>query len=70
MEKIWKLSKPTSFKEVGKNIFIVTFAIEVDKQRVMYGKPWIFDNNHLALQNLDRYSQIERTQFNIETFWV
>lgn len=26
MEKIWQLSKPTSFKESGKNILIVTLA--------------------------------------------
>lgn len=39
MKKIWRLSELASFKEVGKKNFIVTFAIEEDKQRVMDGKP-------------------------------
>lgn len=56
MGKIWRLSKPTSFKEVGKNIFIISFVKEKYKQRVMDGKPWFFDYNLFALQNLDDYN--------------
>lgn len=70
MGKIWRLNKPVSFTEVGKNIFIVTFATHVDKQWVMDGKPWLFDNNLFALQALDGYNQIAKNQFITETFWI
>lgn len=40
---IWKLNKPTIFKELGKNIFAITFTTEVDKRRVEDGKPWLFE---------------------------
>lgn len=31
MGKIWRISKPAIFSEVGSNIFIVTFATKIDK---------------------------------------
>lgn len=37
--KIWRISKLTSFIEVKKNLFIVTFATEADKQKVMDVRP-------------------------------
>lgn len=53
MEKIWRLHKAASFKEVGKNLFIITFPTVVEKQRVMARQPWLFDNNLFVLQTLD-----------------
>lgn len=37
--KIWRISKLEVFTEVGKNCFIITFAIETDNQRVANRKP-------------------------------
>lgn len=70
MGKIWSLSKSTSFKEVEKNLFIITFSIEAEKQRVLLGKPWLFDNSLFALQPFDGEKQITKTKFNTEQFWV
>lgn len=53
MWKSWRVSKPAIFKEVGKNIFAITFAAKADKLRVVEGKPWLFDNNFFALKDLD-----------------
>lgn len=53
MGKIWKLGKAATFKEVEKNLFIVTFSTEAEKERVSSGKPWLFDNNLFTLQPLD-----------------
>lgn len=39
MRKIWRLSKVASFKEVKRNLFIITFSTEAEKQKVVYGKP-------------------------------
>lgn len=47
MGKIWKLTRSASFKEVEKNLFIITFATEAEKQMVFSGKPWLFDNSFL-----------------------
>lgn len=34
MAKVWRLSKPATFTEMGRNIFIITFANHADKNRV------------------------------------
>lgn len=68
MGKIWCLSKPAAFTKVGKNMFIVTFATETDKQRVVNDKPWLFDGHLFALQNLDGAHQLAETMINIESF--
>lgn len=41
--KIWKISKLGLFKIVGHNTYMIMFANEADKLRVMDGRPWLFD---------------------------
>lgn len=45
--------------------------MDADKQRVLGGKPQLFDNNLFALQALDVFSQIAKIQFDTaEDFWI
>lgn len=60
MGKIWRISKQAAFTEVEKNMFMVTFATETDKYKVMSGKPWLFDSNLFALKDLDGQCQITK----------
>lgn len=53
MGRIWRLHKVASFKEANKNLFIVTFSTETEKQRVMAGRLWLFDNNLFILWSLN-----------------
>lgn len=69
-KKIWRLSKPPVFIEVGMNRFIVTFATETYKQRVISGWPELFDNHLFALQNMDGTRQLSEIAITIECFWV
>lgn len=39
MGKIWRLHKVATFKEARKNMFIITFSTEAEKQQVMVGRP-------------------------------
>lgn len=68
MGKIWRISKPAVFHEVGKNLFTVTFEKESDKLRVMDERPWLFDNHIFILKQLDGLLQPEAHVFDIETF--
>lgn len=70
MRKIWRISKPTTFIKVGKNMFIVTFTTETDKQKVINGKFWLFDSRLFAIQNMDEACQLAKTMINIEYFWI
>lgn len=63
MGKIWRISKSTTFIEVGTNMFIIMFATETDKFRVTRGKLWLFDGNLFSLKDLDGQKQITKTKF-------
>lgn len=43
MVKVWKTSKPFVFIDICSNIFIVKFDNPTDKNRVLQGRPWLFD---------------------------
>lgn len=70
MNKIWRISRSSSFKEVGDNLFIITFATELDKQRVLDGQSWLFDNQLFVLKHLEVNSSPISTSFDLEVFWV
>lgn len=70
MGKIWRISKPTTFTEIGTNMFIITFATKTDKYKVTRGKPWLFDGNLFALKDLDGQNQITKIKFETESLWV
>lgn len=66
MGKIWKISKLAFFRDVGKNLYTITFDIEVDKQHVMDGRPWLFNNKLLVLKQLDGFSQSKPPSLDTE----
>lgn len=49
MGNIWRLNKSASFTEAERNVFIVTFVTDADKQRALDGIPLLFENNHFLL---------------------
>lgn len=53
MYKIWRLSSKVVFKEVGPNVFTISFATAADKSRVEKGRPWLFDKNIFFLLEFD-----------------
>lgn len=68
--KIWRISKPAIIHEVGKYCFTITFDYELDKLRVLDGRPWLFDNYLFILRPLDGLLQPEAHIFNYESFWI
>lgn len=68
MEKTWKVGKPFFFREIYPNMLVITFANQADKQRVLEGKPWLFDNNLFVLQPFDGFTQPHPMSYDFETF--
>lgn len=67
---VWKISKIAVFKEMNPNLFIITFNTEVDKIRVLEGRPWLFDNYLLAMRPIDCVLQPNKMAFGSEAFWI
>ncbi|XP_042974687.1 uncharacterized protein LOC122306320 [Carya illinoinensis] len=70
MGKIWKISKRAKFQEVAKNTFVLTFTTHADKDRILEGRPWLFDNGLFALRPDDSTIQPSQIMFESEAFWV
>ncbi|XP_040994394.1 uncharacterized protein LOC121240945 [Juglans microcarpa x Juglans regia] len=70
MEKIWRVGKLLEFHEFRANSFIITFANPGDKNRVLGGKPWQFDNCLFVLKPFDGFTQPHKMRFDNEEFWV
>ncbi|XP_042973518.1 uncharacterized protein LOC122304969 [Carya illinoinensis] len=70
MGKIWRISQRAEFQEVAKNTFVLTFATHADKDRILEGRPWLFDNGLFALRQYDSTVQPSQITFESEVFWV
>ncbi|XP_035541505.1 uncharacterized protein LOC118344579 [Juglans regia] len=70
MEKIWRVGKPLVFHEFRANCFIITFVNPGDTNRVLRGKPWLFDNHSFILRMFDGITQPNKINFEEEEFWV
>ncbi|XP_042954547.1 uncharacterized protein At4g02000-like [Carya illinoinensis] len=70
MARVWRLSKPAIFKDLGSNSFVISFATHVDKERVMDGRLWLFDNQLFTLKLFDGMSKPQEVNFESEVFWI
>ena len=53
MAKIWRISRRARFHVVGPNTFVVEFDSVIDRQRIMEGRPWLFDDHLFVLRDYD-----------------
>ncbi|XP_041011352.1 uncharacterized protein At4g02000-like [Juglans microcarpa x Juglans regia] len=70
MAKIWRINKAAKFMKVSMNIFVLVFENQEDKLRVWAGRPWLFDNNMLALREFEAHIPLHRISFDHESFWI
>ena len=70
MGKIWRISKRAVFQEVGKNVFVITFANHADRQRILAGKPWLFANVLFFIMPYDGNLQPGKMHADKEAFWL
>ena len=70
MAKMWRISKRAKFQEVGMNTFVMIFANQADKQRILDGRPWLFEIQLFVILQFDGYTPSQRMNFKRERFWV
>jgi hypothetical protein len=68
--RAWQPQKRVSFKNVGNNMFLIDFEEEVDKIRVMEGRPWTFDGDLVSLADFDGMTPPTALEFEKAAFWV
>jgi hypothetical protein len=68
--RAWKPTERVSFKTVGENTFLIEFANEWDKARIMEGRPWTFDGDLVSLVEFDGLTPLAELEFEKAAFWV
>lgn len=53
LTRLWKPSSSITFKEVHDRLWIFKFSDLEDKDRVLLGRPWLFDRSLLVLYEFD-----------------
>lgn len=66
----WKPSGTPSFKVLGDNLFLVDFVTGRDKQRVLEGRPWVFEGSLFAIEDFDGLTPPSKYLFDKAAFWV
>jgi hypothetical protein len=49
MTNLWRVKDGIQFKEIQENLWVIEFTEMKDKQRVLDGRPWLFDRHLVAL---------------------
>jgi hypothetical protein len=68
--RAWQPTKSVTFKTLGTNLFLIDFADECDKIRVMEGQLWTFDGNLVSLADFNGIKPMAELEFEKVAFWV
>lgn len=52
--RIWRPARRVVFKEILEKLWLFKFSDVGDKQKVMVGRPWLYDWTLLILNDFDR----------------
>ena len=70
MNQIWALSKGALFRAIENDLFVVQFAHRRDKEKVLSGRPWTFDQNLVMLNDIDGTQQPSSIEMTMCPFWI
>lgn len=70
MQQVWRIVREVKIENLGDNIFMFKFALEVDKRRVLVGGPWHFDRVLLVPIEPKGIENITTHAFTHTSFWV
>ncbi|XP_021723977.1 uncharacterized protein LOC110691367 [Chenopodium quinoa] len=70
MKKSWALQNNLVIRVLGPNLYAFQFFHWRDKEKVLNGRPWCFDNMLLILKEIDGNEQPEQIPLTQSPFWI
>lgn len=70
LKKAWGLEEGVQTLEMGANLFQFKFNTEFDKERILKGGPWTFDNQALMLRCWQKGMTASNVKFESVSLWV
>lgn len=70
LNQIWSISNGALFRAIENGLFVVQFANQRDKTKVMPGRPWTFDQHLVLLNEIEGTQQPSNITLKFRPFWV
>ncbi|XP_021758507.1 uncharacterized protein LOC110723457 [Chenopodium quinoa] len=70
LKQIWSLSHGVLFRKIENNLFVIQFFHWRDKEKVLDGALWNFDNQLLLLKDIQGDEQLENIDLKFCPFWI
>ncbi|KAF5447575.1 hypothetical protein F2P56_033117 [Juglans regia] len=70
MAKVWNSEGWITFKEFGVNKFLLEFQLLKDKEKLLQGRPWSFDQQLICFIDFNGGLSSSEVQFQFEPFWI
>lgn len=70
MMKLWQYRGLCKVAAIANNVFQFIFEDPLDREKVMLGRPWLFDNQLMVLQRWDEELKWTDERFNLSPIWI
>ncbi|XP_010678228.1 uncharacterized protein LOC104893789 [Beta vulgaris subsp. vulgaris] len=70
MNQIWALNRSMIVRSIGVNLFVFQFFHWKDKEKILAGRPWCFDEKLLLLEEVRGNEQPSQVVIVSSPFWV
>jgi hypothetical protein len=70
LKSLWRTDHGFTIRDMNNNKLVFVFEDEADRERVMLGEPWAYDNYLIILQRIEEDEAIEEVEFTETSFWV
>jgi hypothetical protein len=70
LTRLWKPLGRITFKEIQHRIWLFEFSDAGDRDKVLLGRPWLFDRNLIVLNEFDGVTPPSQISFTHSPFWV
>lgn len=67
---VWNLKDDVIIRSLGVNLFVFQFFHWKDRDRILAGRPWCFENRLLVLEEIDANAQPSDMVLNFSPFWI
>ncbi|XP_021770736.1 uncharacterized protein LOC110734918 [Chenopodium quinoa] len=70
LKTLWRIDDNVVVRMIDTNLFVFQFFNIEDKNKVLDGRPWAFDNQILLLKETKADEQPSDVEFNSCSFWI
>lgn len=67
---LWRTKESFEVTNMGNNVLLFAFDLEVDAEQVLLGELWSYDRHRVILQQFDGSKSILELEFRYCSFWV